>query len=139
MAFKKKYSHFFLAGTAVLTTVLLYYFFDARSAESFFPQCPFNALTGLYCPGCGSQRAFSSLLHGDFTGAVNYNILMVASLPFIIYSAVVFVLNTFRRKQITQKFFYSPLFVKTVLIVVLLFWVLRNIPQYPFSLLAPHE
>ncbi|MGI8950196.1 MAG: DUF2752 domain-containing protein [Chitinophagaceae bacterium] len=115
----------------------MYFFFDARNSN-IFPQCIFHSLTGLYCPGCGSQRAFSALLHGDVISAIQNNILMVASLPFIIYSAIIFVLNTFRKKQIIQKIFYSVVFVRLVFIVVILFAVVRNIPIYPFNLLAPH-
>lgn len=139
MTFKKKYITFIIASTAVLFIVLLYFFVDARNTANAFPACPFYTLTGFYCPGCGSQRAISALLHGDFIAACKFNILMIASLPFILYAALIFVLNTFREKQIIQKIFYSVFFVRTVLILVLVFWFLRNVPQYPFSLLAPHS
>ena len=139
MLLRNKYFALIISVTAALCAVLLYFFVDARNGNSILPQCPFYSLTGFYCPGCGSQRAFSALLHGDFFGASKFNILIVVALPFILYSACVFVLNTFREKRIVQKIFYSTVFVKMVLIIVLLFWVLRNIPQYPFSLLAPHE
>lgn len=138
MILRNKYFTFIISVTAVLLATLLYFFVDARNANYILPQCPFYSLTGFYCPGCGSQRAFSALMHGDLLGAFKFNSLMVASLPFILYAAIVFALNTFREKQIVQKIFYSPVFVKTFLIIVLAFWILRNIPQYPFSLLAPH-
>ncbi len=122
----------------VLIVALLYFFVDARKGD-FFPHCPFNSLTGLYCPGCGSQRAISALLHAEVLQAINFNVLMVFSLPLIIYSAVIYVLNAIRDKQVQQKIFYSPLFVKSFLVIVIAFWILRNIPFYPFNLLAPHE
>ena len=37
--------------------------------------CPFRALTGLPCPGCGMTRAFCALGHGDLSGAFGYNAL----------------------------------------------------------------
>lgn len=115
---------------------LLYFFVDARYS-GFFPKCPFFTLTGLYCPGCGSQRAVSALLHGDVIKAVHYNIMFAAALPLVFYSACVCMLNLYRAFPIRQKIFYSPFFVKMLLIVVVLFWILRNIPVYPFSMLAP--
>lgn len=127
-----------LISTAVMAVLLLYFFFDAR-VGNFFLRCPFHMLTGLYCPGCGSQRALSSLLHGDFMQALNFNILLVLSLPFLTYSAVHAIINAFRKQKLKQKFFYSPIFVKTVLIAVVAFWILRNIRIYPFTLLAPHQ
>jgi hypothetical protein len=122
-----------------ITTLILawlYFFVDARHS-GLFPACPFFSLTGLYCPGCGSQRAVSSLLHGDVMQAIGYNVMLVISLPLILYSAFVTVLNIFRAKPLVQKIFYSPLFVKVFLVAVVLFGVLRNVHVYPLTLLAP--
>jgi hypothetical protein len=41
------------------------------------PTCPFLAVTGWHCPGCGSTRASWLLLHGDVAGAVATNALLV--------------------------------------------------------------
>ncbi len=125
-----------IIGTAVSVAALLYFFIDARHSH-FFPACPFFMLTGLYCPGCGSQRAISSLLHGHLLEAVNYNAILVVSLPLILYSAFVTVANVFRTKPVVQTLFYSPLFVRLFLVAVVLFGVLRNIHLYPFTVLAP--
>ena len=124
--------------TAVSAGALLYFFYDARYV-AFLPRCPFYFFTGLYCPGCGSQRAVSSLLHGEMLSALKFNILLIAFLPILAYSATVSVLNGFNKKQLETPVFYSPLFVKIVLIAVLAFALLRNIPFLPFTLLAPPQ
>ena len=49
-----------------------------------FPVCPFLAMTGLQCPGCGSTRAMYSLLHGDVPGAVRMNPLVLVMYPVVI-------------------------------------------------------
>lgn len=97
----------------------------------------FYLLTGLHCPGCGSQRAIVSLLQGNFLDALHNNLLAVAALPFLFYSFVALGINTHIPGKIDQKIFYNPLFVKVVLTIVIVFSVLRNIPSYPFNLLAP--
>lgn len=141
-----------IISAAVFALAILYFFVDARYS-GFFPRCPFFALTGLYCPGCGSQRAVSSLLHGDIIKAIHYNVMLAASLPLVLYSAFkttiywitrdfgdkrsLIWLRPFRTDTISQKIFYSPVFVKVVLVIVVLFWILRNIPIYPFTVLAP--
>ncbi len=38
--------------------------------------CPFHALTGLWCPGCGGLRAVHDLTYGDLTGALRENALV---------------------------------------------------------------
>jgi hypothetical protein len=125
-----------LVTIAVITLSLLYFFYPAASG-SFHPNCIFHELTGLFCPGCGSQRATSALLHGHFLQAADLNLLFVLSLPLILYSAFVFAWNSFSSKKLKQAIFYSPLFVKSFLVVVVLFGVLRNLPYYPLNLLAP--
>src|ERR1700724_2011502 len=127
---------FILVSIAVIALSLLYFLYPATNT-SFYPACIFHSLTGLYCPGCGSQRAASALLHGSFSKAIGLNILFVLCIPLILYSAFVYSWNVFSQKKMAQAVFYSPLFIKIFLGIVLLFWVLRNIPTAPFNCLAP--
>jgi hypothetical protein len=123
-------------GIAVIGLSLLYFFYPA-SGTSFHPKCPFHQLTGLHCPGCGSQRAASALLHGKLLQAIDLNVLFVLSVPLIIYSAITFLWNAFSKKKLHQRIFYHPLFAKSLVVAILVFWLLRNIPIQPFSWLAP--
>lgn len=125
-----------IAGITVVFLAVLYFIKDARH-PGFFPACPFHSLTGLYCPGCGSQRAISSLLHGNVYQALSYNSLLVASLPLLMCSAYGSVISVFRTQKANQAIFYNPVVAKIILALVLTFWLLRNIPVYPFLILAP--
>lgn len=49
---------------------------------SFYPRCPFFALTHHYCPGCGATRAIAELLHGNVRAALHFNAAMAVLLPF---------------------------------------------------------
>lgn len=137
MAQKNSLAKVWVVSTTLLLLLLLYFFADARYS-TIFPKCIFYSLTGLYCPGCGSQRAFSSLLHGDLGQAISYNLLFILCLPLLSYSAVVTVMNVFRKEQIVQQIFYSTFFVKILFVVVIIFWIARNFSFYPMNLLAPH-
>ena len=46
--------------------------------------CPFSALTGLYCPGCGGLRAVNDLTHGDVWGAASSNLVFVVLVPVLV-------------------------------------------------------
>lgn len=119
-------------GAALVAIALLYFFVDARTHA--FPKCPFYSLFHLYCPGCGSQRALSALLHGNIFFAFHENALMLLFLPLLMYSALINIRSNGKQKALI---FYNLLFVRIVLVAVVLFWLLRNIPIYPFSILAP--
>lgn len=118
-----------IAAGAIL---LLYFFVEPKNGN--LPKCFFHELTGLYCPGCGVQRSFHALLNGHILTAIDYNLLFILFLPLIIYFIVAF---AWGKKTSCSSFIYKPVFSFTVVIVVVSFWVLRNIPYSPFSWLAP--
>ena len=53
---------------AVAAVAVVYFLFDPLESP-YMPQCLFRRLTGLSCPGCGSQRVAHALLPGDLAGA----------------------------------------------------------------------
>lgn len=102
--------------------------------HSVLPPCPIRALTGLYCPGCGSTRCLYALLHADPALALSMNPLLALSLPLLGLMA----LNAAGWRPA----WLSPLMrqlarPKPWLVVLVGFAVLRNLPLYPFTLLAP--
>lgn len=114
---------------------VLFFLLDPAKHE-IFPRCIFNSITGYYCPGCGSQRAIHSLLHLDFAGVVSYNFLFIPAFLLIFYHYLHTVFNRFFGWKLPNVFYFS----RTPWIifgVIVLFWILRNIPFYPFSVLAP--
>ena len=116
----------FGAGAALGVAVALTALFIRDPAQSgWFPPCPVHAVTGLACPGCGSLRAVHRLLHGHVMEAMAMNPLMVLSIPVLL----AFVLRPSLARH--------PAVPKAVLVVVLLYTLLRNIPVHPFTLLAP--
>ena len=119
-----------LAGCGLLTLALgIVAIFDP-STHQFFPPCVFHEVTGLYCPGCGSTRCLHSLLQGDIAAALGYNPLAVLAMPFL---AVGLLLPT----EKFRKWAGYPATGWTVFFVLLAFGLLRNLPAYPFNLLAP--
>ena len=120
---------FAIAGAAVI------YIFDPR-VPGIYPVCPFFGLTGYHCAGCGTLRALHSLLHADIAGALGYNAFAVVALPFIAYSYISGATRAFVRQPL-PRVFIPHRWIWTLLAVIIAFWIIRNLPLHPFSLLAP--
>lgn len=115
-------------------TALLLSRLNPYAADSVLPPCSFHALTGLYCPGCGSTRALHALLHGDVTQAMAMNPLLVIALPLLALMAC----NAAGwLPQGSERFRRSIGNPKLWLAVLLGYWILRNLPWWPFAWLAP--
>ena len=123
---------------AVLELILLVVLYSQVNPTnySFFPKCPFYELTGFNCPGCGSQRALHALLHGNLTAAVNYNLLFVVSLPFITAYFVLRLLSIIKGGGMRLYLFDHPNAPMLAVLLVLIFWFVRNLPFTPFNFLA---
>ena len=122
----------------LLAIVLAFlYFFINPSEANFFPECPLYVTTGIYCPGCGSQRATHQLLNFNIIGVFQQNALFVFGLLIVVYHFVISGINYFFKKDLYNYIYHSKTPVILIIIAVL-FWILRNLPYYPFNLLAPH-
>ena len=131
---RKGLQHALVLGFITPSIIFLFLFDPASSI--FYAPCIFHKLTGFCCPGCGSLRALHQILHGNLVKAFGLNPLMVLSLPFLGYvflSRVVLV----GRKRSKPGVFIPDFWIWIIGTVILGFWILRNIPLYPFSLLTP--
>lgn len=122
--------------TLITFLCIFYYVINPNKTNLALP-CLFKLITGLNCTGCGGQRAFHFLLHGEFLQASHYNIL-IYFLPFLLY--VVFAsiqMYIFNSKNYVIKFIFSNEIGILILMFLIIFTVLRNIPYEPFIYLAP--
>jgi hypothetical protein len=125
-----------LALLAVVCIVAAVLFLLSPYDSGVYAPCPFNALTDLYCPGCGTLRGLYELLHGRIGSAFGLNPLMVLTLPFMAFSFITYVVAGMRGRP-DRKIIIPSGLIWALLGIVLLFWILRNLPYYPFTLLAP--
>jgi hypothetical protein len=103
----------------------------------WYPKCILYVQTGVYCPGCGTARCLHALSRGHLLQAMAYNVLTVAFLPFLF---VWLARNAWAviRGTDPPRGWISWRAGWVIVAIILGFTVLRNVPLYPFSLLAPH-
>jgi len=89
--------------------------------------CPYRALTGWACPGCGLTRAAHHVVRGDVATAWTYNPLVFVAVPLVVAFAL------------TPRVMADPAATRwrtrlgwTGLALALAFWVWRNTSLYPF-------
>ena len=112
-----------VVSLAILLMSIIYR--NAPGKADWYPPCILKKLTAFDCPGCGGTRACYQLLHGNIAAAANHNLLFLFSLPLMSLG-----IASFFSPQILRAWHYfnKPMI---VLLVVLLFWLLRNLPVFP--------
>lgn len=106
------------AGLALLYSIV-------DPAVTPMPRCPVKMLTGLDCPGCGSQRAIHSLLNGNFIAAWHYNPALILSIPVIIFLLIAHYSRS--RSRTIARIAYHPAFARAILAAIILWTIFRNL------------
>ncbi|GGP76760.1 DUF2752 domain-containing protein [Streptosporangium pseudovulgare] len=123
-----------LAAAAAVALAAAYVGAVDPGEPGHYPPCPFLALTGLYCPGCGGLRAVHALVHGDPASALGFNPFVVALVPVAALVWGRWVLLSWRGRPFAMKSVQAN-YVWSFLALMILFWILRNVPFGEF--LAP--
>ena len=108
-----------------------------RGPVGFLPGCLFHRATGWHCPGCGMTRAAHAVLHGDIAGAFRSNPLGVVLLPLAAAGLGVEALGWVRGRPMLLRLQPGGMMARWRVGVVLASWLLRTLPWWPFSWLAP--
>ncbi|TDC61285.1 DUF2752 domain-containing protein [Actinomadura sp. GC306] len=112
-------------GAAAAGTLLVA-FRDPNEA-GHYPGCPFLALTGFYCPGCGMTRLVHALAHGDAGTAFGLNPLLFVLLPVLGYLYVRWTVLAARGMPMRSVLF-KPVVAYAFVGVVAVYWIVRNLP-----------
>jgi hypothetical protein len=116
-----------LVAAAAAGAAVLFFFDPARCA--IYPVCPWHALTGWDCPGCGTLRAMHQLSHGHWAAAWRLNPLAVALLPAGLWLG----LRELAWQTCGKKWpglVTRPFFGWALLALVIVFGIVRNLPGF---------
>lgn len=106
---------------------LLFYYFYNPNSDSFLIRCPFKTFTHLDCPGCGSQRALHSLLHGEFRQAFSYNPLFIVAIPYVLTGVLFEWFGLKYSFPKIRKILFGSGTIYLIAFLVILFFIFRNI------------
>ena len=118
-------------GVGALAACVLVTVHDPNQ-EGSYGFCPFKAVTGWDCPGCGLMRGSHAVFTGNFTRALDHNIF----LP-LVFAAMIFGYVRYVRRSLGHDVpRYNPpaWLIAGFSVLVLGFWVVRNLGG-PFAYL----
>ncbi|PIE48911.1 MAG: hypothetical protein CSA39_05330 [Flavobacteriales bacterium] len=113
-----------------LLAVALFYFFIIP--DNFLLFCPLYKTTGIQCPGCGSQRAFHQLLHGNLMGALQQNLLLLLGIIALVYHYGIKAVNRWFGKNFKSVFSHRNALWWGIGLAIL-FMIVRNLSWYPLN------
>lgn len=120
-----------LVASTVLTAATVYTAVADPYRAGFFPLCPYVALTGLWCPGCGGLRAVHELTNGDLPAALAMNpVVVLMIIPLGGWLLLAWWRAGWRGLSAPRIPVWAAIAISAGLLA---FWVLRNIPA-----LAPY-
>lgn len=117
-----------LVGGGVAAGFAALHFRDPH-VEGSWGLCPFQELTGYWCPGCGGLRGLHNLTDGRVLDAIQSNVLIVPLLLGFLVFWSVWLVRAWRgdpRPRLPKVLPRSALWV--VLVLLFAFTVLRNTP-----------
>lgn len=110
---------------AILLFVGIVIYFSLDPGTHHFPRCPFLSVTGLKCPGCGSQRAIHALLHGDLALAMTFNAFLVLAIPLVVLLLLGLLLQN-RYPRLNEHLNSLPSIIGVGSLIVA-WWIARNV------------
>lgn len=113
----------FTVMAIVVAMGAVYFAFDPAEAR-WMPKCMLHVLTGLDCPGCGSQRALHALLHGDLGAAWRANAMLLLLIPYLLLLLVAELIRD-RRPRLFRTL-YSQTSVIVVVTLIVAWGIIRN-------------
>ena len=115
-----------LVGAAGAAATALLHGRDPHAAGAY-GYCPFLAVTGHPCPGCGGLRAVNDLSHGDVVAALSSNLFAVALVATLAVAWTAWVARRIRGVD-DRMVVLSDRTLGVVLAVAVVFGVARNTP-----------
>lgn len=109
------------------------------TADSYYPRCHLHTLTGLHCPGCGTTRALHAALNGRLLQSLAYNALVVVVLPVVGWALVRSLRAWVADRPAPPLTRRVDRWLWALAGLMVAFAVARNLPWFPFTVLAPHE
>lgn len=111
----------------ILLGLGLTFYFVNPSSSTHPVHCILRTITGFQCPACGMQRALHAMAHGHFAEALSYNYMFVLAVPYALMAVLATWYNVRHVFDGLQRIVYHRYTLKGYVIIILFWWVARNV------------
>ena len=119
------------AAALFLSALLPAAYFDS------LPACLLHKFTGFFCVSCGATRAVWLVSRGRLVESLLMNLFVLPGTVFLFYSAAALLINGYSGRNLLPEAKLNLRFFLVLLAAGVVFMILRNIPSFPFNMLAP--
>lgn len=132
--FMRKKHLFFYGGFFLVA--LIYALIDPFHKDSFLPKCFIYEGLGVYCPGCGLQRALHAFFNGHFLQAFRLNFLITLAIIVLIVDFFLLLAHKENLRPV-PKIISNTSWLIALCCILIVFMILRNLPFEALSFLKP--
>lgn len=123
---------FALAMGLLVVSIALVVLRQSGPGSLGIPECLFHRGTGMDCPSCGMTRATHELLHGRVAAAFRLNPLGIVLIPVVAIWLAIRLPAWLRGSPSSHTRVGTRMLFNSIAILVLAYWILRNLPLWPF-------
>ena len=123
----KKYKQFIIIEVTIIIGIVAIWLFINSDFITLIPRCKVREYLGILCPGCGGTTCVANILRGNFLTAMKANIIIFIAIIYFMILNIVYIINTFKKKQILKFVYLKEKYVYAWLAMYLVFEVVRNI------------
>ena len=113
-----------VVAVGIVAVAIAIAYASVEPSSGYYPRCAFKMLTGLSCPGCGSQRAIHALLQGDFRAAIGFNALFIAEIPLLLLLGFSWLFRD--RFPRLGRVLSNQFFILVILATIIIWTIVRN-------------
>lgn len=89
--------------------------------------CPFHAMTGLWCPGCGGLRAVNDLTDGHVGAALSSNVVVTLGIPVAVVALLLWTARRWTGREARLDWRRARGWTYALVALVVVFGVVRNL------------
>lgn len=124
---KQKVKKMLWLELGIILLVLILFIIIKYDIISLLPTCIIYEKLGFLCPSCGGTRCIINFINGNYQESFSYHPIFFISIVYLLIVNLLYIFNSFRKKEIVTFFYPKEKFWIIFLIVLITFTIIRNI------------